>query len=177
MLKYLFDHTKEHYFGNPQAPIELMEYGDFQCAHSATVYAEIKKLQQAMGDQLKFVFRHYPFSGHSLAFDAAVLAEAASLQGKFWQMHDLFLENQEELSLSVLSMFAEEIGIDLASIKDNQMYEQLVQKVNNDLESGRENLVFETPVFFINGYRYTGYRDFESLYKTCEFLLDFKQAA
>jgi protein-disulfide isomerase len=178
MLQYLFDPAKEHSYGNPAGPIELTEYGDFQSELCAAVYPEIKKLQQALGNQLKFVFRHFPLSAqHPLAVDIAVVTEAASLQGKFWYMHDLFLEHQKDLTYSSLSKFAKEIGLDISSIKKSQSYSRLIQKVNNDVKSGKVNMVYETPTFFINGHRYTGHHDFEGLYKTCEFVLEFKRAA
>ncbi len=178
MLKYLFDHTRDHFYGYPLAPIELIEYGDFQCEHCAAVYPEIRMLQQEMGNQLKFVFRHYPLSAiHPMALDAAISTEAASLQDKFWYMHDIIFENQKYLTRSSLSKFAEEIGLDVASFEDNRCRKKLTQKVITDFESGSKSGVNGTPVFFINRHKYNGFDDFESLYKTCKFILTFKGIA
>jgi len=178
MLKYLFDHTRDHFYGYPLAPIELIEYGDFQCEHCAAVYPEIRMLQQEMGNQLKFVFRHYPLSAiHPMALDAAISTEAASLQDKFWYMHDIIFENQKYLTRSSLSKFAEEIRLDVASFEDNRCRKKLTQKVITDFESGSKSGVNGTPVFFINRHKYNGFDDFESLYKTCKFILTFKGIA
>jgi protein-disulfide isomerase len=180
MLKYLFDFTRDHYVGNPLAPIELIEYGDFQCEYCGEVYTEIKKLQEALGNQLKFVFRHYPLSAlHPLSLEAAVATEAAALQDnmKFWSMHDLIFENQKYLSRASLSKFAEEVGMDTTLLENSQTHKQLLPKVISDFESGVRSGVEGTPTFFINGHKYTGFHDFESLYKTCRYVLTFKSAA
>ena len=172
MLKYLFDHKIDHYYGYPLAPIELIEYGDFQCEYSAAVYPEIKMLQEKMGNQLKFVFRHFPQSAiHPMAFDAAVSAEVASLQDKFSYMHDFIFENQKYLTRSSLSNFAAEIGLDVAAFENSRSHKKLAKKVTNDFESGVKSDVNGTPTFFINGHKYDGFNDFESLYKACKFLL------
>jgi protein-disulfide isomerase len=177
MLKYLFDHRRDHYYGSTLAPIEIIEYGDFQCKHCATVYPEIKLLQEKMGNQLKFVFRHYPLPAvHPLALDAAIAAEAAAQQGalSFWHMHDMIFENQRHLCLSSLSKFAEEIELDTTLFEDHRAQKKLIHKVTSDFESGSKSNVTGTPTFFINGHRYNGYSDFESLYKTCKYILTFK---
>ena len=180
MLKYLFDHTRDHYYGYPLAPIELIEYGDFQCEHSAAVYHEIKMLQERMGNQLKFVFRHYPVSGiHPIAIDAAVAAEAAALKGEmnFWHMHDIIFENQKYLTRSSLSKFADEVGLDVLVFQDNRNHKKLIQKVLADLEGGVKSGVHSTPTFFINGHMYNDFHDFESFYKTCTYLLSISSMA
>jgi protein-disulfide isomerase len=178
MLKHLFDHEKDQYYGYPLAPIELIEYGDFQCTHSASVYPEIKMLQEKMGNQLKFVFRHYPHSSiHPVAFDAAVATEAASLQDKFWYMHDTIFENQKYMSRASLTRFAEEIGLNITEFQENRYNKKLIKKVTDDFESGSKNGVNGTPTFFINRYKYDGFNDFESLYKACNHLLIFKGMA
>src|SRR5271170_2427480 len=80
----------DHTIGYPLAPLELIQYGDFQCEYCANAYPVIKWLLEYFGDLLKFTFRHYPMPNrHPLALEAAVAVEAAALQGKFWQMHDL----------------------------------------------------------------------------------------
>ena len=180
MLKYLFDHTRDHYYGNPLAPVELIQYGDFNCEHSAAAYAEIKMLQDKMGNQLKFVFRHFPLSTiHPMAVDAAVAAEAASLQGelKFWQMHDMIFENQKYLTTAALSKFAEEIGLNVNSFETDRRNKKLIWKVTSDFESGIKSGVNGTPTFFINGHLYNGFHDFENLYQTCKYILTFKGIA
>jgi protein-disulfide isomerase len=93
MLKPSLDLNRDHIFGHRLAPIELVEYGDLQCPNCAEVYPEIKMLQELMGSQLKFAFRHYPLPHlHPMALDAAVACELAALQEKFWHMHDMIFE-------------------------------------------------------------------------------------
>jgi protein-disulfide isomerase len=170
MLKYLFNHKTDHYYGHPLAPLELIEYGDFQCEYCGDVFKEIKLLQEKMGNQLKFVFRHYPFSTiHPIALDAAVASEAAASNSElsFWQMHDIIFENQKYLTRSSLSKFADEVGLDVLSFQDNRNHKKLVQKVLCDFESGVKSGVHPTPTFFINGHMYNDFHDFESFYKTC----------
>ena len=180
MLKYLFDHKRDRYYGYPLAPIELIEYGDLQCENCAAVYPEIKMLQEKMGSQLKFVFRHFPLTAiHSLALDAAVATEAAAQHDrlKFWDMHDMIFENQKYLCRSSLSSFAEEIGLDTIAFEDNRSHKKLIQKVTSDFESGVKSGVSGTPTFFFNRQKYNGFHDFESLYKACKYIMTFKSLA
>lgn len=177
MLTYLFDHTRDHYSGYAFAPVELIQYGDFKCENSAAVYPEIKRLQEKMGNQLKFVFRHFPLSAvHPLALSAAIASEAAALQGdmSFWRMHDMIFENQKYLVHSSFSRFAEEVGLNTKLFEDSRRDIKLVQKVASDYESGVKSGVIGTPTFFFNGRKYNGFNDFENLYKTCQYVLRFK---
>ncbi len=97
MLQPLLNETRDHIFGWRFAPVELVQYGDtLQCPHCAAVYPDIKRLQEIMGDLLKFAFRHHPLPQiHPLALDAAIACEMAALQDKFWHMHDIIFENQQ----------------------------------------------------------------------------------
>ena len=98
MLKMPFCIERDNFFGDAAAPIELVQYGDFQCQHSGSVYTAVKLLQEYLGAELKFIFRHFPLpSLHPLALEAAVASEAAAMQGKFWQMHDMIFEQQKYL--------------------------------------------------------------------------------
>src|ERR1700724_2919005 len=88
--------SKDHIQGNNTAPLELVEYGDYQCPHCGRAYPIIKHIQEEMGKDLKFVYRNFPLSeAHPQAFPAAVAAEAAARQGAFWAMHDIIFENQQ----------------------------------------------------------------------------------
>ena len=177
ILTYPFDHTRDRYYGHPLTPIELIQYGDFQCENSAAVYPEIKMLQEKMGNQLKFVFRHFPLSAiHPLSVNAAVAAEAAALQGglSFWNMHDMIFENQKYLGHSSFSRFAEEIELNTMLFEDARRDKKLVQKIASDYESGVKSGVSGTPTFFFNGKKYNGFHDFESFFRTCKYILNFK---
>jgi protein-disulfide isomerase len=170
MQKYSFDNTRDHYQGSVFAPIEIVQYGDFQCVHCAQAYPDIKLLIETLGGRIRFVYRHYPLPNiHSLALEAAVASEAAASQGKFWPMHDMIFKNQKYLLRSSFSGFAEEIGLNMEQYENSMKYKRLKHKVINDFESGVKCGVDGTPTFFISGRKYNGYNDFEGLYKACKY--------
>jgi protein-disulfide isomerase len=149
--------STDHMQGKNTASLELVEYGDYQCPHCGHAYPIIKNLQQSLGADLKFVFRNFPLSEiHPDAFNAAVAAEAAGLQGKFWEMHDIIFENQQELDLESLFLYAKKIGLDVKRFKNDMQKDTLANKVEQDFESGVRSGVNGTPSFFINGKKYDG---------------------
>src|SRR5258706_5496590 len=149
--------SKDHIQGKVTAAIELVEYGDYQCPHCAHAYPIIKNIQQSLGADLKFVFRNFPLSEvHPDAFNAAVAAEAAELQQKFWDMHDIIFENQQELIVESLFLYAKTIRLDLERFKNDIQKKMLSAKVEKDFESGVRSGVNGTPSFFINGKKYNG---------------------
>jgi protein-disulfide isomerase len=169
MLHPIFRTDYDHYYGCPLAPIELVQYGDFQCEYCAEVYPVIKWLQDSFGDHLKFVYRHFPIpTRHPLSLQAAVATEAAALQGKFWYMHDMIYENQKYLTRTSFSEFAREIDLDTKSFEDCREHRKLFRKVIGDFESGVKSGVDGSPTFFINGFRYDGFGDFENLYSALQ---------
>jgi protein-disulfide isomerase len=148
---------KDHLQGNNNAPVELVEYGDYQCPHCGRAYPVIKEIQQKMGAQLKFVFRNFPLSEiHPEAFEAAIATEAAALQDKFWEMHDIIYEHQQQLYPEYLFLYAKKIGLDLERFKEDIQLKSLADKVEADFESGVRSGVNGTPSFFINGNKYEG---------------------
>ena len=148
--------TADHIEGNPAAAIELVEYGDYQCPHCGRAYPIVKALQKEFGDRLKFVFRNFPLRNiHPDAEMAAVAAEAADLQGMYWQMHDIIFENQDALSQEVFPEFAAALDLDVQQFQNDLKKEELKIKVENDFESGVRSGVNATPTFFINGEKYT----------------------
>ena len=156
--------SNDHIQGDNSAPVELVEYGDYQCPHCGRAYPIIKRVQKKLGTDLKFVFRNFPLSEvHPDAFNAAVAAEAAALQGKFWEMHDVIFENQENLSPEDLFSYAERVGLDVSRFKSDIQKESLSGKVENDFESGVRSGVNGTPGLFINGHKYDGSWDEETL--------------
>jgi protein-disulfide isomerase len=178
MLKMPFNSARDHYQGSLTAPIELMQYGDFQCPHCVEAYPGIKMLIETLGSNIRFVYRHYPLPNiHPLALEAAVAAEAAGFQDKFWYMHDMIFENQKYLLRSSFSTFAKEIELDLEAYENNNKHKRLFHKVINDFESGIKSAVDGTPTFFINGNKYNGFNDFEGLYKTCKYTFNIQEPA
>jgi protein-disulfide isomerase len=149
--------SKDHIQGNASAALELVEYGDYQCPFCGAAYPIIKNIQRKLGDDLKFVFRNFPLAEmHPDAFMAAVAAEAAALQNKFWKMHDIIFENQQALTLDDLFVYAKEIDLDLERFKNDISNQEVIDKVENDFESGVRSGVNGTPSFYINGRKYNG---------------------
>jgi|SRR5688572_837838 protein-disulfide isomerase len=149
--------SNDHIYGNAKAALELVEYGDYECPYCGRAYPIIKSIQQKLGPDLKFVFRNFPLSKiHPHAFSAAVATEAAGLQDKFWEMHDIVFENQKILDAENIFLFAQTIGLDLDRFKNDVEQNELAEKVRQDFESGLRSGVNRTPSFFINGKKYEG---------------------
>lgn len=156
--------SRDHIQGNKNASLELVEYGDYQCPHCGRAYAVLKEVQEAMGNNLKFVFRNFPLSdAHPDAFNAAVATEAAGLQNKFWEMHDIIYENQEQLDWKHLLGYAKKIGLEMVRFTADVERDSVTAKVEDDFESGVRSGVNGTPSFFINGVKYEGGRDADDL--------------
>src|SRR3989454_7492921 len=103
---------REHIQGPADAPVTLVEYGDYECPYCGAAYPIIKEVQARMGRQLRFAFRNFPITtSHPHAEQAAEAAEAAATQGEFWQMHDLLYENQRRLRDQDLRAYAEKLGL------------------------------------------------------------------
>lgn len=172
MLQPTIDPTRDHTAGDTFAPLELVQYGDLQCPHCADIYPFIKRLQDMMGDQLKYVFRHFPQPQlHHFALDAAIACEMAGLQGRFWHMHDMIFENQQRLCRTSFFNFAREIDLDTDLFTNTDDHRRMSRKVISDFESGIRSGVNTTPAFFINGLRYNGTNDIEGLLTACRFKL------
>jgi protein-disulfide isomerase len=102
--------STDHSQGPENAPITLIEYGDYECPYCGETYYTVKKLQQELGDKLRFIFRNYPWQElHPHAFNASLAVETAGLQGKFWEMYDRVFEHQEELDDASLLQYAREL--------------------------------------------------------------------
>jgi protein-disulfide isomerase len=144
----------DHCEGPRDARIVLVEYGDFECPYCGEAYPELKAVQQAMGDALCFVFRHFPLSqAHPHAQRAAEFAEAAATIGRFWEMHDLLYENQQALDDRSLAIYAAKSGCDPALI-ESALRGDFSARVRKDFTSGVRSGVNGTPCLFINGQRH-----------------------
>jgi protein-disulfide isomerase len=147
----------DHNYGNQTAPLELVEYGDYECPYCSLAYPIIKDIQQQVGVDLNFVFRNFPLSKiHPHAFSAAVATEAAGLQDKFWEMHDIIFENQKALSTEDLFHYAGVIGLNQDRFEKDIQQKALYEKVENDFDSGIRSGVNRTPTFFINEEKFDG---------------------
>lgn len=121
---------KDHILGPADAQVELVEYGDFQCPYCGKAFYILKDILKEMGDQVRFVFRNFPLDElHQYAVHAAVAAEAASAQNKFWEMHDILFENQRELDDAHLIEYARMIDMDVDQFKQDFGKEPYIKKL------------------------------------------------
>lgn len=158
----------DHRKGYPDARVTLVEYGDYECPHCRLVHFNIIGLQERLGDELQYVYRHLPISSaHPHAQLAAEAAEAAGAQGKFWEMHNLLYERDELDKASLLS-YGVEIGLDMRQFQDTLENRTFESRVKEDFNSGIRSGVNGTPTLFLNGERYDGAWDLESLLELVE---------
>lgn len=149
---------------NREAEITLLEFGDYECPSCGEAYGIIKALQQAFGDRLLFVFRNFPLQEvHPHAYNAALAAEAAGRQHRFWEMHDLLFENQNRLTWNDIAVYAESIDLDMDRFQADLNVDWVQQRVERDIESGLRSGVNGTPSFYINGSKYDGDWGYDSL--------------
>lgn len=148
---------KDHIQGIGNAEVTIVEYGDYQCPHCGAAHPILKKMMAELGSQIRFVFRNFPLSEmHEYARPAALAAEAAGQQGKFWEMHDAIYENQLNLSTRLFIDLAEQLGLDIDNFKSAMQDQRLDEKVEGDFESGMMSGVNGTPTFFVNGEKFDG---------------------
>ena len=147
----------DHAQGRDDARVVLVEYGDYQCPYCGAAAPIVKRLQAALGADLKFVFRNFPLTeAHPDALNAAKAAEAAAARGKFWQMHDMLYENQIDLSTSALIGYAGQLGLDGDEFERDVGDPRTFERIEKDFEGGVRSGVNGTPGFFVDGVRYDG---------------------
>ncbi|RLJ77311.1 DsbA family protein [Pedobacter alluvionis] len=147
----------DHAQGNLNADLVIVEYGDYQCPYCGAAYPVLKELMNQFGSQIKFVFRNFPLSEmHEYARAAALAAEAAALQNKFWEMHDAIYENQQNLNEHLLLELAKELKLDIPQFKSDMESSELKDKVDEDFASGIVSGVNGTPSFYVNGKKFEG---------------------
>src|SRR5829696_5460791 len=164
------DPQRDHVRGGADAPVTLVEYGDFQCPYCAEAYPVVRELQERFGEELRFVFRHMPLADlHPRAPFAAEAAEAAGAQGRFWEMHDRLFEHQLQLDDDELRGHADAVGVDDAARFDAELRERVYQaRVAGDLASGAHSGVPSTPRFFVNGLIHLGSASYGELFEAID---------
>src|SRR5829696_2153382 len=161
--------TRDHLRGPKDAPVTLVKYGDYECPYCAEAHPLLKELQERAGEQVRFVFRHFPLdSTHPRARRAAQAAEAAASQGRFWEMHDLLYERQDELGEEDLMRYAAELGLDLRQFEEDLTNDDHAGRIDEDRLGGDRAGVRGTPAFFVNGVRYKGPMDLDGLLAAVE---------
>jgi Na+/H+ antiporter NhaA len=158
------DPERDHVRGAPDAPVTLLEYGDYQCPYCGQAEKVVRELLSSFGDDVRYVWRHLPLNDvHPNAQMAAEAAEAAAGQGAFWEMHDRLLGHQDELSPKELVRHAEELGLDVDRFVGDLRGREREPRVLEDVASADASGVAGTPSFFVNGRRHQGAYDLETL--------------
>jgi protein-disulfide isomerase len=149
--------SKHLWIGEVDAPVKLVEYGDYQSEACARAHGLIKDILLEHEGKIRYNFRHFPLSQvHQFAMKAAEAAVAAAQEGKFWEMHDKLFENRRHLGTISLKGYAREIGITNKRFLDNLVNSTFSWQVRDDLLEGLHKGVREVPAFFINGELFTG---------------------
>lgn len=143
--------------------VVIVEFSDFQCPACKAVEPIIKRVMEKYKDTVRFGYRHFPLSIHPNAFDAALAAEAAGKQNKFWEMHDLLFEKQSDLSKDKLQSYAKGLDLNMEQFDKDFNSDELRQKILNDQADANKAGLEATPTFFINGVKFTGIMTTEQL--------------
>jgi protein-disulfide isomerase len=158
------DPEVDHVRGNHEAPVILLEYGDYECPYCGQAETVIRELLASFGDEVGYVWRHLPLNDvHTRAQVAAEVAEAAGAQGRFWEMHDLLITRQDELLPMHIRRYAKELDLDLERLSHEVHDREYAARVSRDVASADESGVSGTPTFFINGRRHQGAYDIATL--------------
>jgi protein-disulfide isomerase len=158
------DADRDHIRGAEDAPVTLVEYGDYECPYCGRAEVVVRELLLSFGDDLRYVWRHLPLNDvHPNAQLAAEAAEAAAVQGAFWEMHDQLLGNQAEMAPRDLGRYAEELGLDTDRFREELRRHEHADRVADDVGTADASGAAGTPSFFINGKRHHGAYDITTL--------------
>jgi Na+/H+ antiporter NhaA len=158
------DPDRDHIRGPRNAPVTLVEYGDFECPYCGRAEPVVRELLAEFGADLRYVFRHLPLEDvHEQARLAAEAAEAAGAQGRFWEMHDLLLTHQDALTIDDLLGYAGALDLDVDRFSAELGKRKYALRIERDIDSADQSGVTGTPTFFANGLRYHGAFDIDSL--------------
>jgi Na+/H+ antiporter NhaA len=158
------DPEVDHVRGPLNAPVTLVEYGDFECPYCGQAEPVVRELVRTFGNDLRFVFRHLPLVDvHDHAELAAEAAEAAATQGRFWEMHDRLMDNQASLIYPDLMRYAQELGLDVDRFGEDLRSRRYAARIHRDVYSADASGAAGTPTFFVNGRRHEGAHDIDGL--------------
>jgi protein-disulfide isomerase len=161
--------ARDHVQGSSEAIVTLLEYADFECERCAETFRVVNEITRWLRGELYYVFRHFPAANkHANALPAAEAAEAAGAQGCFWEMHDWLCEHSPTITDHHLKGYAQELGLDVERFERERRAHTHIEKVRKDFQSGVASGVIRTPAFFINGVRYRGEVDVDSLLAAIE---------
>ena len=160
---------RDHVWGSASADVTLVQYGDYACPNCHQARSVVKRLQAAIGERLRYVFRNFPMSGaHPFSHRAAEAAEAAATQNKFWEMHDMLFDSQCLLSDKHLKVYATRVGLDMERFNYDMTVHRFAPRVQEHSVGAGRSGVTTTPAFFINDIRHLGSSDFEMLLSQIE---------
>ena len=146
----------DHVRGDPAGPL-ILEYGDYECPYSRRAFREIQRVESRLGGRVRFAFRHFPLvDKHPHAFGASAAAEAAALQGRFWEMHELLFHRQKALADEDLRGYGADVGLDAARFERDRASDEVGERIRRDASSGARAGVSGTPAIFIEGIRWRG---------------------
>ena len=148
--------------GPDSAPVKIVEWSDFQCPFCRRANPTLAQIQKEYGDKVQFAFKHMPLSMHTKAPGAHKAAEAAGIQGKFWEMHDLIFADQRGMSDEKYEEYAKQLGLDVAKFNKDRQSPQVEARLNSDMAEASKLGVTGTPAFFVNGRYLSGAQPFAS---------------
>jgi protein-disulfide isomerase len=151
------DDAVDHVRGSHSGRL-IVEYGDYECPYSRRAFRVIEGLERRLGDELRFAFRHFPLTEiHPHALAASVAAEAAGVQGRFWEMHELLFHRQNALEDPDLRAYADELGLDADAFDGDRASARVLERIERDIQSGiASGEVRGTPTLFIDGVIHAG---------------------
>jgi Na+/H+ antiporter NhaA len=158
------DPARDHVRGSDDAPVTLVEYGDFECPYCGQAEPVVRELLASFGDDVRYVWRHLPLNDvHASAQLGAEAVEAAAAQGAFWEMYDALLSHQDALTPKGIDAIAQELGLDVERFWDEVRRHEHAPRIAEDVASADASGVSGTPTFFINGRRHRGAYDIDTL--------------
>jgi protein-disulfide isomerase len=166
--------TSDHVQGPDNAPVTLLEYGDYQCPYCGHAYSVVKQVQRYFGPCLRLAYRHFPLTEiHEFAEAAAETAEYAGVYGRFWEAHEMLFENQEQMGAPLLFSIVQSLGLSEQGLREALAHGTFSDDVRRDFLSGVRSGVNGTPTFFINNRRYDGAPTYEAMVTTVAAQLEY----
>ena len=161
--------------GPADAKVTIVEFSDFQCPFCARVGPTVKQIHDKYPDQVRIVFKHLPLDMHAKALPAALAAEAAARQGKFWEMHDKIFADQQNMAPEKYAEYAAQLGLDVAKFEKDRVSAEVKARVDTDKREAAQLGATGTPSFYINGKYTSGAQPFEAFKEKIDAELDVKQ--
>ncbi len=165
-------HSLDHHIGPLEAPIQIIEYGDYECPYSAVLAPDLEELLDHYKNDICYVYRHFPLKTlHPHAEMAAIAAEAAHVQERFWDMHHMLFHSSAALSDELIDNIAFQLGLDMELFRNDCLKDELRKIIDQQVEGALTNGVISTPTLFVNNCLYEGASSYKSLKEVIEKIL------